>query len=181
MYTVYAEPPPELTQIRTGWAYAKDYFPHRCDTVTEARTIAKLAIKASAQHVQIVKDHPNPDSEPEIVPIAEPAYQNVWPAFCLDYVAGLCLRKFGIANGVTDEMIFWTQEGSGEQNIQVAEKSLIAAWHVVRAFLGKIDSPIPTETLSAWACVTEADWWEGAEKAVAERMQKLAEAEDVPF
>jgi len=77
MYTVHAEPPEALAQIRTGWAYAADYFPHHCDTVAEARGIAKHAIAAGGRHVQIVKDHPNPDSEPEFIDVYEPEYANV--------------------------------------------------------------------------------------------------------
>ena len=172
MYTVYAEPPPELTRIRTGWVYAKDYFPHHCDTVSEARAIAKLAIKAGGLGVQIIADHPNPDSEPEIVPIAEPTFPGVVTEFCRNYVCGLAIKKYGLAHGVTDELVAYVQEGTPDWNAAAVRNALVIAWHAIRAWDGSIPSPVPEEDLAKWNIKTEADWWAATEDGVQEYLAK---------
>ena len=171
MYTVYSDPPDKLAQIKTEWPYAKDYFPRTVDSIPEARSIAKLAIAQGGQHVQIIKAHANPDSEPEFIPLADPV--GVTIEFNLPYVCGLALARYGLDAGIPEEVVLWTQEGSGYQNLQEVRRALVAAWHVLRGYLGRLPSAVPPTALLTWGCRTEDEWWAGAEENVKARLQQI--------
>ncbi len=107
-----------------------------------------------------------------------PEYQNVDPEFNRAYVAGLCLKRFGLDHGVTDEMIYWLLSGAGEDSETACRRTMIAAWHIVRGFTDAPPLPVPQAWFEgAEGIETEQQWWESTEEEVKELLETKAAKE----
>ncbi|MCC6127290.1 MAG: hypothetical protein IT426_20195 [Pirellulales bacterium] len=177
MYVVSATAPTDLAAVDLGWEYADGYFPRKVKTLKDARSIAKLAKAKGGTDIQITKE----GEETQPVEIEEPSFPGVALEFNQAYVAGLTIKKYGFASGITDEMVYYCAEGFADSDREAtARKVLTAAWHAIRAFAGEVISPIPLKWLIENEIKSEADWWRETEEYVKERLAEVAkEAEAI--
>jgi hypothetical protein len=102
----------------------------------------------------------------------KPVYQNVKAEFNRAYVAGLCLKRYGLDHGVTDEMVYWLLSGAGEESEIACRRTMIQAWHIARGFVGVIPSVVPQDWIDAADGIhTEAQWWASTEEEVKEMLE----------